>query len=94
VEATGADSVAAGASDSTSYEKRVKTNIESRVASFGMEDQIFQRRRILGRANEAGHAFGLTNDTAASEAAADEAAAPVEPVADLSAESDASLLDY
>ena len=24
------------------YEKRVKTNIESRVASFGMEDQIFQ----------------------------------------------------
>ena len=24
------------------YEKRVKTNVESRVASFGMEDKIFQ----------------------------------------------------
>lgn len=26
----------------SSYEKRVKTNVESRVASFGMEDKIFQ----------------------------------------------------
>ena len=27
---------------SSGYEKRVKTNVESRVASFGMEDKIFQ----------------------------------------------------
>ena len=30
------------------YEKRVKTNIESRVASFGMEDQIITRVRVPG----------------------------------------------
>ena len=24
------------------YEKRVKTNVESRVVSFGLEDKIFQ----------------------------------------------------
>ena len=31
------------------YEKRVKTNVESRVASFGMEDKIFQVEVPMGK---------------------------------------------
>ena len=49
------------------YEKRVKTNIESRVASFGMEDQIFQvenARRIVRETEGVTGFVGPTKDPA------------------------------